>query len=131
MTRISSVAGRPWEGVEAYAPAAGLDAGGKAAGTDESRESREAALEKVQEAKESVSRTTFRMWDRHAEMVKKSQELSKAKTRKDAITRRNRENRERQTELLAEMALENTRRSKWLNAAALERREETSAFANA
>ncbi|WP_347713472.1 hypothetical protein [uncultured Fretibacterium sp.] len=92
----------------------------------DTEEEREAALEKVQEARESVSKTTFRMWDRHAEMVKKSQALHKAKIRKDAIARRNRQNRERQTELLAEMALENARRSKWLNAASLQRRKAAS-----
>ena len=59
-------------------------------------------------------------------MVKKSQALHKAKIRKDAIARRNRQNREHQTELLAEMALENARRSKWLNAASLQRRKAAS-----
>ena len=97
-------------------------------GSAEGPRGRDGALEKVRDAKESISRTTFRMWDRHAEMVKKSQELNKARIRKDAIARRNRYNREMQTELLAERALENARRSQWLNAAALKRRDREDAL---
>ena len=129
MTGTSDVSSRVWD---AAARAAGASLGlaekaaGRSVGVSDTEEEREAALEKVQEARESVSKTTFRMWDRHAEMVKKSQALHKAKIRKDAIARRNRQNRERQTELLAEMALENARRSKWLNAASLQQRKAAS-----
>lgn len=125
-TKIGSFANSFRERAEALttdAPfALAENGGGRAAGAT----GREAALEKLQEAKESVSRTTFRMWDRHTEMVKKSQALNKAKIQKDAIERRNRQNRERQTELLAERAVENARRSQWLNNAALERRDRES-----
>ena len=129
-TKIGSFANSFRERAEALttdAPfALAENGGGRAAGATGPEEGREAALEKLQEAKESVSRTTFRMWDRHTEMVKKSQALNKAKIQKDAIERRNRQNRERQTELLAERAVENARRSQWLNNAALERRDRES-----
>ena len=127
MTGTSDVSSRVWDAAGAHAARASLGlaekAAGRSAGANGTEEEREAALEKVQEARESIFRTTFRMWDRHTEMVKA---LRKAKIRKDAIARRNRQNRERQTELLARMALENARRSKWLNAASLQRRKTAS-----
>ena len=126
MTGTIDVSSRLWNTEGARAISASLGLAEKAAGVNGTEEEREAALEKVQEAKESISRTTFRMWDRHTEMVKKSQALRKAKIRKDAIARRNRQNREQQTELLAKMALENAHRSKWLNAASLQRKKAAS-----
>lgn len=130
MTKIAGISNSLWERAEALTadvpPALVENGGGRAAGATGPEESREAALEKLQETRESVSRTTFRMWDRHAEMVKKSQALNKAKLQKDAIERRNRQNREHQTELLAERAVENARRSQLLNNAALERRDRES-----
>ena len=130
MTGTSDVSSRVWDAAGAHAASASLGfaekAAGRSAGANGTEEEREAALEKVQEARESISRTTFRMWDRHTEMVKKSQALRKAKIQKDAIARRNRQNREQHTELLARMALENARRSKWLNAASLQRRKAAS-----
>lgn len=129
MIGTSDVSSRVWDAA-ALVAGASLDlaekAAGRSAGVNGTEEEREAALEKVQEARESISRTTFRMWDRHTEMVKKSQALRKAKIRKDAIARRNRQNREQHTELLARMALENAHRSKWLNAASLQRRKAAS-----
>jgi len=128
MTRTSDVSIRLWNTEGARAVSVSLGLAERAAGRSgvNGAEEREAALEKVQEARESISKTTFRMWDRHTEMVKKSQALRKAKIRKDAITRRNRQNREQHTELLARMALENARRSKWLNAASLQRKKAAS-----
>ena len=128
MIGTSDVSSRVWDAA-ALVAGASLDLAEKAAGrsgVNGTEEEREAALEKVQEAREAISRTTFRMWDRHTEMVKKSQALRKAKIRKDAIARRNRQNREQHTELLARMALENAHRSKWLNAASLQRRKAAS-----
>ncbi len=80
------------------------------------------ALNKVEEAKDSATKATFRMMDRHNEMVKKSQELANVKARRDSIDRRNKLRREEHTELLAEMAVENAQRSKWTNKAAMKRR---------
>ena len=65
----------------------------------------DAALQKVEEVKNKNTDTTLDMMDRHNEMVKKSQELYKAKARQRAIERQNIERREEQRELLAEMAL--------------------------
>lgn len=131
MTEIGRTSNRLGELPEAYGAATPFDvtkdAGRPARGTHQ-EEGREAALEKLEEAKDSLSRTTFRMWDRHTETVKKAQELNKAKLKKDALARRSRQARERQTELLAKMALENAARSRWLNAAARRRRDSEAVF---
>ena len=85
----------------------------------------EDALKKVEDAQANASRTTFRMMDRHNDMVKKSQELSKVRSRQKAIEDRNRQNREKQTELLTQMAIENAERSKWLNHSSWKQRQQT------
>ncbi|MDR2137203.1 MAG: hypothetical protein LBO68_02840 [Synergistaceae bacterium] len=82
-------------------------------------EAENAALRKVEEARESNNETTLRMMDRHNEMVKKSQELYKAKAKRQAIERQNRQHREEQSALLAEMALRNAERRDLLEAARL------------
>ena len=81
----------------------------------------EAALQKVEEAKNHNVDTTLKMMDRHNEMVKKSQELHKAKAKQRAIERQNTQRREEHSELLAEMALRNAQRRDLLEAARLER----------
>ena len=131
MSEISSISSRFGELPEVYGTAMSFDItkdAGRSAMVTHQEEGREAALEKLEEAKDSLSKTTFRMWDRHTETVKKAQELNKAKLKKDAITRRSRQARERQTELLAKMALENAARSRWLNAAARRRRDLEAVF---
>jgi uncharacterized protein YhaN len=85
-------------------------------------EDRGAALQKVEEAQESNTKTTLQMMDRHNEMVRKSQELNKEKEKQRAIERRNQEHREDQRALLAEMALRNAERRDLLETA--RRREE-------
>jgi hypothetical protein len=82
-------------------------------------EARNDALRKVEEARKSNDRTTLQMMDRHNEMVKKSQELYKAKAKQQAIQRQDKEHREEQREFLAEMALRNAERQDLLEAARL------------
>ncbi len=69
------------------------------------------ALQRVEDARSANTHTTLDMMDRHNEMVRKSQELFKIKQKKLAIERRNQERREEQTDLLAQMAIENAERS--------------------
>ena len=76
-----------------------------------------AALQKVEEAGNNNMDATLDMMDRHNEMVKKSQELYKAKAKQRAIERQNIERREKQRELLAEMALNNARQRDFLKSA--------------
>jgi hypothetical protein len=84
-------------------------------------EKAEAALQKVNEAQKANTDTTLKMMDRHNEMVKKSQELHKAKAKQRALERQNIERREEYSEILAEMALRNAQRRDLLEAARLER----------
>jgi hypothetical protein len=79
-------------------------------------EQRQEALDRVGEAQRANTRTTLDMMDRHNEMVKKSQELAQVRDRKRAIERSNREHREEQTELLAQVALRNAERRDLLEA---------------
>ena len=91
MTEIGRTSNRLGELPEAYGAAMSFDVtkdAGRPARVTHQEEGHEVALEKLEEAKDSLSRTTFRMWDRHTETVKKAQELNKAKLKKDAITRR-------------------------------------------
>ena len=74
----------------------------------------EDALEKVQEVKQKTSETTFKTWDKHTDMVRKSQELRTTRMRQEAIERQNTERREEQTELVAQMAIENANRSQMI-----------------
>ena len=83
---------------------------------------KEAALEKVEQAKEANVNAVLDMMDRHNEMVKKSQELNRIKTRQQAIERQYQERREEQTKLLGEIALRNAERRDLLEAARLEKR---------
>jgi hypothetical protein len=84
-------------------------------------EAEDAALQKVEEVKNDNVNTTLDMMDRHNEMVKKSQELYKAKARQRAIERQNTKRREEHSELLAEMALRNAQRRDLLESARLAR----------
>jgi hypothetical protein len=76
----------------------------------------EAALRKVEEAREATTKTTLQMMDRHNEMVRKSQELNREKEKRRALERQNQERREEQRALLAEMALRNAERRDLLEA---------------
>ncbi|MBR1673211.1 MAG: hypothetical protein IJ702_09825 [Fretibacterium sp.] len=89
----------------------------------------EEGLELVEAAKESAHNTTMRTWDKHTDMVEKSQQLRQIRDRKEAIERQNEERRDEQTELMARVALENANRSKLLEAEALERQAKTRALA--
>ncbi|GHV37199.1 hypothetical protein FACS1894187_13340 [Synergistales bacterium] len=79
-------------------------------------EQREAALEKVNEAFEATAEATKKMMDTHNEMVKKSQEMRKARDRKEAIERMSRERQDEHTELLARIAITNAERRDILEA---------------
>ncbi|MBQ9565241.1 MAG: hypothetical protein IJU98_06600 [Synergistaceae bacterium] len=79
------------------------------------------ALDLVEAAKESAHQSTMKTWDKHTDMVEKSQQLRQVRDRKEAIERLNRERREDQTELMAQIAIENANRSKMLERDALER----------
>lgn len=83
------------------------------------------AMERAQDlldaAKENISDETMRAWDKHTDMVQKSQELREVRDRKEAMERLTQEHREEQTELMAQMAIENVNRSRMLEAQSLER----------
>ena len=121
--KVDSGLSRLWEGLGFSADRAGK--AGKASKTAPS--SQEEALELVQEAKESANRTTMRTWDKHNDMVEKSQELRETRQRQEATARRNRERQEEHSDLLARMALENANRAQMLEDAALKRRDEAAA----
>ena len=80
------------------------------------------ALDLVNAAKESAHQSTMKTWDKHTDMVEKSQKLRQVRDRKEAIERLNKERREENTELMAQIAIENANRSKMLEASALERK---------
>jgi len=82
----------------------------------------EDALDLVEAAKESAYQSTMKTWDKHTDMVEKSQQLRQVRDRKEAIERLSRDRREEQTELMAQIAIENANRSKMLEAQALERK---------
>ncbi|MDR2180037.1 MAG: hypothetical protein LBP21_06990 [Synergistaceae bacterium] len=84
-------------------------------------EKEEAALRKVEEAQSGNTDATLKMMDRHNEMVKKSQELYKAKAKQRAIERQNTQRREEHSEILAEMAIRNAERRDLLEADRLAR----------
>ena len=65
----------------------------------------EEALELYEAAKLSLSTATFTAWDRHNDMVAKSQKLRQIAHRREIIERRNIEHREEQTRLIEEAAL--------------------------
>ena len=89
----------------------------------------EEGLERVEEAKENAYNTTMRTWDKHTDMVEKSQKLRQIRDRKEAIERQNKERREQQTELMAKVAIENANRSKIIEADALKRQARDRALA--
>ena len=89
----------------------------------------EEGLERVEEAKENAYNSTMRTWDKHTDMVEKSQKLRQIRDRKEAIERQNEERREEQTELMAKLAIENANRSRMLEADALERQVKERALA--
>lgn len=89
----------------------------------------EEGLERVEEAKENAYNSTMRTWDKHTDMVEKSQKLRQIRDRKEAIERQNKERREEQTELMARVAIENANRSKILEADALKRQAKDRALA--
>ncbi len=65
----------------------------------------EEALELYEAAKLSLNTTTMAAWDRHNDMVAKSQKLRQIAQRKEIIERQNIEHREEQTRLTEEAAL--------------------------
>lgn len=68
----------------------------------------EEALELYEAAKLSLNTTTMQAWDRHNDMVAKSQKLRQIAQRKEIIERQNIEYREEQTRLTEEAALKRT-----------------------
>ena len=89
----------------------------------------EEGLERVEEAKENAYNSTMRTWDKHTDMVEKSQKLRQIRDRKEAIERQNEERRKEQTELMAKVAIENANRSKIIEADALKRQAKDRALA--
>ena len=85
-------------------------------------EAKAEAMQKVEEVKHSNTQTTFKMMDRHNEMVKKSQELQKAQAKKLALERLAQKRVEEHREVLAEMAIRNAERRDLLEAARLKKR---------
>ena len=69
-------------------------------------ETQEEALELYEAAKSSLSRTTMQVWDKHNDIVAKSQKLRQIALRKEILERRNIEHREEQTRLIEEAAEE-------------------------
>ena len=82
----------------------------------------EDALKQVEEARARTSEATFRAWDRHTDMVEKSQKLRRIRMRQEAIKRRNQEQRENSRELMAQVALQNANRTKMIEASAMKRK---------
>ncbi|WP_298782014.1 hypothetical protein [uncultured Fretibacterium sp.] len=82
----------------------------------------EDALKQVEEAKTRTSEATFRAWDRHTDMVEKSQKLRRIRMRQEAIKRRNQEQRENSRELMAQAALQNANRTRMIEASAMKRK---------
>lgn len=82
----------------------------------------EDALKQVEEAKARTSEATFRAWDRHTDMVEKSQKLRRVRMRQEAIKRRNQEQRENSRKLMAQVALQNANRTRMIEAAAMKRK---------
>ena len=82
----------------------------------------EDALKQVDEARARTSEATFRAWDRHTDMVEKSQKLRRIRMRQEAIKRRNQEQRENSRELMAQVALQNANRTKMIEAGAMKRK---------
>ena len=82
-------------------------------------EHKDEAMQKVEEAKQSNAQATFKMMDRHHEIVKKSQELLKKQAQKRTIERLAQKHREEQSEILAEMAIRNAERRDLLEATRL------------
>jgi len=80
------------------------------------------AMQKVEEAKRATTQTTFKMMDRHIEIVKKSQELLKKQAEKRTIERLAKKRREEHSEVLAEIAIRNAERRDLLEAERLKRK---------
>ena len=78
-------------------------------------------MQKVEEAVHATTQSTFKMMDRHIDMVKKSQELSRVQAKKQALERLNQERVEEHRKVLAEMAIRNAERSDLLEAAKLKK----------
>lgn len=78
-------------------------------------------MDLVNAAKDNANRETMRAWDKHTDMVEKSRELRETRERQQAIERRNQERREDQTELMAQIAIENANRTQMFEAEAVER----------
>lgn len=88
----------------------------------------ETVKEKYDEVQKSKSETTFKVWDDHNDMVKKSNELRETRNREDAIKRRTQERDDAEDELRAKMAIENANRSSLLEASAMKRKAEEQAL---
>lgn len=96
----------------------------------------EEANDLVQKAQKNASNETMKTWDKHTDMVEKSQELSKIRDRREAQERRAQERVDNQRdrwddqrkqadadkELMAKMAIENANREQLIEDAAAARR---------
>lgn len=74
-------------------------------------ETQEEALELYEAAKLSLTHTTMAAWDRHNDMVSKSQKLRQIAQRKEILERQNTEHREEQTRLIEEASLKRSRKN--------------------
>jgi hypothetical protein len=86
-------------------------------------EQKDEAMRKVEEAIHATTQSTFKMMDRHNEMVKKSQEISKAQAKKRALERLAEKRIEEHREVLAEMAIRNAERRDLLEEARLKEQQ--------
>ena len=68
---------------------------------------RDEALELHRAAQASVDNATFKTWDNHNDLMKKSSELRKIQERKRFIEERDQKHRDEQRELMKDIALDN------------------------
>ena len=118
--KVDSGLGSLWDELDRVSSSSKRGSGTKQ--TKEVPTTADEALDLVEAAKESAHQSTMKTWDRHTDMVEKSQQLRQVRDRKEAIERLSRDRREEQTELMAQIAIENANRSKMLEAQALERK---------
>ena len=117
--KVDNRLGSLWDEIDKVSSSSSRGSGTKQ--TKEAPTTVDEALDLVEAAKESAHQSTMKTWDKHTDMVEKSQQLRQVRDRKEAIERLNRERREDQTELMAQIAIENANRSKMLERDALER----------
>ena len=119
---VDSRLGSIWDEADRFSAFSGSGRRNSASAAREVPATVDDALDLVNAAKESAYQSTMKTWDKHTDMVEKSQQLRQVRDRKEAMERLNKERREENTELMAQIAIENANRSKMLEARALERK---------